>query len=317
MNPNVRVEGYDEVYRLDLEGATAFVAIHAIVGGRAFGGIRIRPYASERDALDDALALARAMSRKAAMAGLRGGGAKTVLIEPRGRRADAVRALGEFVQGLGGRYHCGADLGFTPEDHKVLAAATKYVACGGESAHTSRTVLAAMQALIRPRSAAIQGLGSVGRPLAAMLKEGGVRVVAADVRPVEGFESVPPDRILDQEADVFSPCAAGGVLDAAAVERLRCKVVCGAANNPFASDADAERLHRRGIAYVPDFIANSGALIAGASAALGESAKIEERIAAVGSIVRDVADRARREDRSPHFTAVAMADERIAAARLR
>src|SRR5262249_54908004 len=97
------IDGFEEVYRISCAGSTAFVALHAVLSGRAFGGIRIRPYAAEDDALADALLLARAMSRKVVMAGIPGGGAKSVLIEPAQGRAEAVRALGAFIESLGGR----------------------------------------------------------------------------------------------------------------------------------------------------------------------------------------------------------------------
>jgi glutamate dehydrogenase/leucine dehydrogenase len=123
------IAGFDEVHRVDCAGTPAFVALHAVLRGRSFGGIRIRRYASEDDALADALALARTMSRKVVMAGIAGGGAKSVLVEPPpGRREAAVTALGEFIQTLAGRYHCGADYGFTPADDAVLRRATKHVA---------------------------------------------------------------------------------------------------------------------------------------------------------------------------------------------
>src|SRR5690348_16464444 len=108
----IEISGYDEVYRLDCAGSTAFVALHAVLSGRAFGGIRIRRYAAEGYAMADALALAQAMSRKVVMAGIPGGGAKAVLLEPTSDRPAAVRALGAFIESLEGRYRCGPDYRF-------------------------------------------------------------------------------------------------------------------------------------------------------------------------------------------------------------
>ncbi len=305
------IPGYDEVYRVDCAGAVAFVSLHAVIGGRAFGGVRIKAYGSENAAISDSLALARAMSRKVAMAGITGGGGKAVLVEPRGDRAAAVKRLGEFIETLGGRYFCGADYGFTAEDDAALREATQYVAPSTISTNTARTVEAAMRAVCEPRTVVVQGLGAVGKPLAEGLRGAGVRVIVSDVLPVAGFERVAPETAFDTECDVFAPCAVGGILDAAAIARLRCRVVCGAANNPLASDADAERLRLRGIDYVPDFLANVGATIEGASKAVGEEFLIDARLGTVGPLVREVMDRAHREGRSPHFVAVDLADERI------
>lgn len=312
MKPDrLSIPGYDEVWRLDCAGAVAFVSLHAEIQGRSFGGVRIREYSSENDALADALALSRAMSRKVVMAGIAGGGGKAVLMAPQGDRAEAVRALGAFVESLGGRYFCGPDYGFTQADGAVMKSVTRFIAQEDLSDATARGVEAAMRAACEPRVVVVQGLGAVGRPLAERLRASGERVIASDVRPFEDFERVEPDHVYDVPCDVFAPCAVGGVLDARTIPRLRCKVICGAANNPLASEDDAERLRLRGIVYVPDFIANAGATIQGASTAMGESHMIEGRLAAIGQTVRDVLARASHEGRSSHHVAVALADERI------
>jgi leucine dehydrogenase len=307
----IDAEGYDEVHRIECGDSIAFVALHALIDGRAFGGIRIRRYATEDDALDDALALARAMSRKAVMAGIPGGGAKSVLMEPDRDRAGAVARLGEFIESLSGRYYCGGDLGFTDEDGRVLREATRYVACGELGAWTARSVKAAMEVACEPATVVVQGLGDVGMPLARSLADAGVRVIASDLAPVPGFETVPPDEVYDAECDVFSPCATGGVLTGETIPRLRCRVVCGGANNPFGSDEDADALDARGILYVPDFLSNAGALVRGASDCLGEGDLAESRMEALRETTRAVLDRARAEGRSAHRVAVDEADRRI------
>ena len=310
------VDGYDEVYRLEHAGVVAFVALHAVLAGRSFGGMRFRRYAHERAALEDALALARAMSRKVVLAGIDGGGGKTVVLEGDGDRIAMVARLGAFIEQLGGRYYTGGDYGCGARDLATLQQQTEYVACGDLSVPTAQSVKRCIDGVCAPSSVAIQGLGSVGRPLAEALVAQGVTVIASDplVR-VAGVRSVPPDAIYDVEVDVFAPCAMGGVLDERTVGRLRCELVCGAANNPFSSDADAERLRDRGIEYVPDVIANSGATIVGASRAVGEEAHIETRMKRVIGTAREVLARARREQRSPHAVAAMLADERIAALR--
>ena len=159
---------------------------------------------------------------------------------------------------------------------------------------------------------AVQGLGDVGLALARMLERDGVRVIASDVRTVEGFETVPPEEITAAECDVFAPCAAGGILDAETISRLACRVVCGGANNPFATAADVDRLHARGIEYVPDFLANAGALVRGASDALGQGDLVPERMAGLADLAREIVEEGRRRGRSPHHVAVEKADARIA-----
>ncbi len=310
------IPGYDEVYRVACGSAVAFVAIHALVEGRAFGGIRIKDYDSEKAALDDALHLARAMSRKVALHGLPAGGAKTVLMRPKRGRPEAVEALGAFIESLGGRYHCGPDFGFGPDDETALRRTTSQLACTqGLGAATARGVYAAMTAICTPTAVAVQGLGAVGLPLARLLASDGVRVIASDIRPLPGFEVAPPETIYDADCDVFAPCAGGGVLDRLTIERLRCRIVCGAANNPLATDEDADRLRARGILYVPDIVANAGAVIVGGSIAAGQADLAEQRLLAIGDRVLEILGRADEEGRSPHVVAIEEAERLLAAAR--
>lgn len=309
------VEGFERVWRVPCGETVAFVALHAVLGGHAFGGIRIRPYPDEAAALHDARALARAMTRKVLLAGLVGGGGKSVLIEPPpgADRAACVRALGEFVEELGGLYCCGPDLGFTDADDAALRAATRHVACAGLGQATARGVEIAMRAIVpEPRRVAIQGLGSVGGPLARSLVDAGVAVVASDVAGVQDFDAIDAARIYDVEADVFAPCAAGGLIDAGVADRLRVDVVCGGANNPLADERAAARLVERGIVYVPDVVGNAGATIVGASAVLGERARVEERMAAIAGTTRAIVDEARARGCSPHEVAFEHADRRLA-----
>lgn len=311
----VSLPGYDEVWRLDLDDTIAFVSLHAVICGRTFGGIRCRSYPDEKSALRDALDLSLAMSRKVALTGIEGGGAKTVIIAPKRNRAEVVAKLGDFIDGLAGRYFCGADLGFTPEDVEIVAGRTRFVAREDLSSFTAKSVLLSLEAMEKPKTAAVQGLGSIGRPVAKALREQGVHVVASELSPTTDFETVSPEKIYETDCDLLSPCATGGVLNEKTIPRLRCRVICGGANNPLGSDEDAERLRKRGITYVPDFISNSGATIQGASTAIGETEKIESRFNAIPPLVREVLDEAARENRSPHFVAASRADGRIASLR--
>lgn len=311
----INIPGYDEVWRVDLEGAIAFVSLHAIIRNRTFGGIRIRSYLGEKEALADAMALSLAMSRKVALTGIEGGGAKTVVMAPEKNRSEVIRRLGSFIDSLHGRYYAGADFGFTSEDISIVAQETKYVATEELSPHTARSVLLCLEALKQPKVAAVQGLGSIGLPVAKALQQQGVRVLASDLSPVKGFEAVEPSQIYETECDLFSPCATGGVLNQETIDRLRCKVICGGANNPLATQEDAERLRERGIIYIPDFISNSGATIYGASKTIDEGDQIESRFHAIPTLVEGILEQAEKEKRSPHFVAIEKAEERIASLR--
>ncbi len=305
----IEADGYQVVYRIELGKATAFLVVHAAPYGHSFGGVRLRKYVSDEAALNDAKLLARAMTRKVLLAGIPAGGAKTVVRLPaEGWSAEdrdaGLRKLGEFIHGLEGLYHCGADLGFTDADEASIRATTSFIAPRSLGPWTARSVLIAMRAVCQPESVAIQGLGVVGVGVATDLIASGVTVTGADVEgaavaAVPDLISVPPDEIYDVECEIFSPCATGGVLDQETIERLRCRIVCGGANNPLAGPDDAERLRKRGIIYVPAILANAGAVIKGASDALGESDRVDERMVGIAERVKDVLAIALRESRSP------------------
>src|SRR5262245_60912827 len=95
-------------------GLRAIIAIHSTALGPALGGVRFWRYASEREALADALALAAAMTRKASIAGLDQGGGKAVVLwddHDRPRPPELLAALGRAIDGLGGRYLAAEDVG--------------------------------------------------------------------------------------------------------------------------------------------------------------------------------------------------------------
>lgn len=304
--------GHLGVYRISCGSTVAFLAIHRYVEGRAFGGIRIRPYPDEASARQDALNLAAGMSRKLAIAGIPGGGAKTVMIAPTQRRQEAVRDLGRFIESLEGQYCCGPDLGFTAADNTVLRTTTAHVASGDLAVATARGLVLALHAVTSPKTVLVQGLGAVGRPFADRLHADGVRVLVNDLRSIPGakhFKRVAPEAVYTTPCDVFAPCALGGQITAEVIARLPARVVCGAANNILAEPArGARQLAARGIVYVPDFVANIGATLEGASRALGQADQIEPRFQAHAQRVRALISQAQRENRTPYDIAIGWAD---------
>jgi len=266
-------------------GLRGFLAIHDTTIGPAFGGVRIRAYGNDSEALGDALRLSRAMTYKASLAGLPCGGGKTVLMEHSGlRREGAFESFGALVESLAGRYFCARDVGIRDEDLAAMARTTRFVGrdpapgLGDVSEHTAIGVWHSLRACLEAAGirgqvrVAIQGVGSVGARLARILSREGMDLLVADA--VEGRAAevaretrarvVAPEEITFAEADVFAPCALGGVLNAETIPRLRCRVVCGCANNMLAAPEDGDLLSACGILYAPDYLANAGGLIRGA-----------------------------------------------------
>jgi leucine dehydrogenase len=272
-------------------GATMAVAIHSTRLGPALGGARLWRYERDEEGVADALRLSRAMTFKAAAAGLDLGGGKGVICAPSSSpptgldRQSILDDFGDLVESLDGRYITAEDVGISPEDIAEIATRTNHVTglprerggSGDPSPFTAAGVEAAVHACVRegfgtPNVAGLRvcivGLGHVGTHLATRLADRGADVTASDVAPGKrslarrlGLGWAPPGRAMTGEYDVIAPCALGGVLDADTVEALRCHVVCGSANNQLADDALAERLAERGILYAPDYIVNAGGLI--------------------------------------------------------
>jgi leucine dehydrogenase len=314
-----------------------FIAIHSTRLGPAFGGIRRWTYATPQDGLADALALARAMTWKSALAGIPGGGGKAVIVQrPELDRRAAYRLIGQFVELMGGRYYTGPDVGTQAADLEEVARHTRFVArpgaggAGDLAEPTARGVLAAIASVARRLGAtrldgitvALQGLGDVGWRLGELLQRAGARIVAADLqaercaraREELGAEVVAPSAIVGAECDVFAPCALGGVIDDGAVTALRARAVVGSANNVLAEARCGRALFERGVLYAPDFVVNAGALIHGALFHLEGRAPPPQRIDAIGDVVGEILDRSRAERCPPEVIAERIATERVAAA---
>jgi leucine dehydrogenase len=117
-------------------------------------------------------------------------------------------------------------------------------------------------------SFAVQGAGHVGHHLVRLLREEGAKVFVTDINQdslneavAMGAEAVSLDEIYDVDADVFSPCALGAVVNENTIPRFKFKVVAGAANNQLANDAAGNELAKRGILYAPDYAVNAGGLM--------------------------------------------------------
>ncbi len=264
-------------------GVEMMVAIDSTLRGPALGGCRWRPYPDSEAARRDAIDLARAMTRKAALAGLALGGGKTVVIgDPRGRTREQILAVGAFVDTLEGRYIVAADMGTGQEEMAVMAERTRYVSglprrlggCGDPGPYTAEGVQLAMESALahlglslEGAKVAIQGIGHVGSVLARRLLDSGASLVVADSDPKalhglpDEVQVVAPEGITAVECDVFSPCGPPAVIDARVAREIPCRVICGGANNPLAQSELAQQLAQRGVLYVPDFLANAGGLI--------------------------------------------------------
>ena len=266
-------------------GYRGIIAIHSTVLGPALGGTRFWNYASDDEAIEDALRLARGMTYKSAVAGLNLGGGKSVIIgdNKTKNREMIFRAHGRFVESLGGRYVTAEDVGTSTNDMDFVHMETEYVSgltdrSGDPSPVTARGVFRAIQASakwrwgsedVADKTILIQGCGNVGYNLAKELSAVGAKVVVTDMdnervqRVVHDFgaKAVKPDAIVSQKGDIFAPCALGGILNDKSIPHLKVEIVAGAANNQLREERHGDELERRGILYAPDYVANAGGVI--------------------------------------------------------
>jgi leucine dehydrogenase len=268
-------------------GLKAIIAIHNTVLGPALGGLRMWPYASEQEALDDVLRLSRGMTYKAAVSGLNLGGGKSVIIgDPKKDKSEALfRAFGRFIDSFHGRYITAEDVGIDVNDMEFLFQETNNVVgvhqvhggSGDPSPYTAYGTLQGIMAALQWKfgdqdvgkySFAVQGAGHVGYHLVKLLRETGAKVFVTDfneeavAQAVElGAEAVGLDEIYDVDADVYAPCALGATVNEETIPRFKFKVIAGAANNQLATENDGDELAARGIIYAPDYAVNAGGLM--------------------------------------------------------
>lgn len=318
-------------------GLRAIIAIHSTVLGPGAGGTRLWAYESDDAALHDVLRLSQGMSYKNAMAGLKFGGAKAVIIKT--PDFDGSPALfekyGEFVDQFNGSYVTAEDVGMSVEIMDLVARRTRYVAgvskqgggAGGDpSPKTAYGIFKGIEAAVEFKlgsdsvdglTVAVQGVGNVGYHLCRYLDDAGAKLVVADMneerarlaRDEFGAETVALDDILFVEADVVAPCALGAVLNEHSIPRLRTTVVAGGANNQLETTTDGQRLRDAGILYAPDYVINGGGIINVASEYYGDAddAEVMRRVAAIGPRLTKIFEEAEKTGKPTNIVADAQA----------
>ena len=321
-------------------GMKALLAIHDSTLGPSAGGIRMRSYGCMGDAVADVLRLSRGMSYKNALAGLKLGGGKAVLIgDPRTDKSPALmRALGRAIQGLSGRYLAAEDVGMTLADMEDIALETSHVfgrdpkaGFGGEPAPmTALGVLLSIKVTVRRVLGrddlrgvviAIQGAGAVGADLAELLAREGAHIIVADVneaRAVQtaqacGGQVVSVDAILSADADILAPCALGAIWNDATIPTIRAKIVCGAANNQLELPRHGRALAERGILYAPDYVVNAGGIINVAYEVGGnyDARAVQAHVGRIPATLEQVFEEAASEKLTPDVVADMMAQRAI------
>jgi leucine dehydrogenase len=321
-------------------GYHGIIAIHSTALGPAVGGTRFWSYSSEEEALTDALRLSHGMTYKTALAGLPLGGGKSIIIGNNAmqNREALLRAHGRFVDTLRGRYITAEDVGTTPADMEIMRLETQYVAglpgrSGNPAPYTARGVFRALQASrkflwdtdnLSGLTVAIQGCGSVGYYLAKLLHEAGAKLIVTDVnrnsmsRVVDEFaaEAVQPDEIFSVRADVFAPCALGGVINDRTIPQLKVQIVAGSANNQLLEERHGAMLQDRNILYAPDYVANAGGILNGCVEILGwEAERASRKVDEIYDTILRIFESAQAQGITTNKAADQLAEERLSRAK--
>lgn len=321
-------------------GLQAIVAIHDTTLGPAIGGVRMLPYNTLDDAIEDALRLSKAITYKAALAGLNlGGGSAIIIGNNRTDKSEAMmRRLGQFIQGLNGNFIASTDVGTTQKDLEYMLSETNYVAglpeslngAGDTTIFAARGVFYGIKAAIKElygddslagRKVAVQGVGSVGEQLVSMLRAENARVYVSDMTEERKMkiaakykaEPITYATSFELDVDVYAPCALGGTVNPDTVPRMRCKIIAGSANNQLKDEVlTTQLLKEHNILYTPDFLINSGALISCYSELEGYgNNRTEALVKNIYNATRHVIQKSKEDDIYTHQAAQQLAEKRI------
>ncbi len=323
-------------------GLKAIIGVHNTILGPALGGTRMYDYKTEWDALNDVLRLSRGMTYKAAITGLNLGGGKAVIIgDPKKiKTPDLMRRFGKFVHTLGGKYYTAEDVGMETSDMDTVREVTPYVTgiseskggAGNPSPVTAYGVYMGMKAATKfaygndnldGKRILVQGIGHVGEELVRLTSEEGAHVVISDINEERlaevsakyGVDIYRGNDLYSEAADIYAPCALGATINNDTIDKLKVKVVAGAANNQLANEAiHGPLLQKKEIVYAPDFLINAGGIINVYAEIEGYGRdQIMSKTENIYNTTLDIFNRAKATNTTTNAAAIGIAEDRITA----
>jgi leucine dehydrogenase len=324
-------------------GLQAIIAVHNTNLGPSLGGCRMWPYADSAEALNDVLRLSRGMTYKAAMANLKLGGGKSVIIgNPRtDKTPQMMAAMGRFINSAQGAYITAEDSGISIDDLNIMAEHSSHVsgnhsrysfsggpADGNPAPAAAYGVFVGLKATVKHKlktdlkglRVAIQGLGHVGFRLAQHLKNEGAELFVTDIYQQQvhkaeemlGARVVSPEEIMTLDVDVFAPCALGAILNERSISQLKCSVIAGAANNQLAHEEHGQLLTDAGILYAPDYVINAGGVIDIYHQKMEDSsaAALKAHLEGIGDTLTQIYQRSDTEGRATNVISNLMAEHK-------
>lgn len=322
-------------------GLKAIIAIHNTILGPSMGGTRMWDYATDQEALTDALRLSRGMTYKNAIAGLNIGGGKAVIIGDASKLKNEalMRRFGKFIDSLGGKYYTAEDVNMTTQDMEYVRMETPYVTglpdfmggAGDPSPYTAYGVYMGMKAAAKSaygteslenKTVLVQGTGNVGNNLISLLSKEKANILISDIfenkikKVTDQYqvEVVEPEAVCKVDMDIYAPCALGGVLNDDSITQLKCDIVAGGANNQLLNEITHGRaLKEKGVLYAPDFLINGGGIINVYYEYAGNynSQRVMNQTELIYDTTIRVFNESQKSNSTPHEAAIRIAEERI------
>ena len=320
------IHAVNETTKLD-----CVISIHNTKLGPALGGVRSWSYDNFQKQLQDALNLSKAMSLKNSICGINFGGGKAVInLKGVKKTSELYESYGEVVNKWNNTYITAGDVGTTMEDLLLINKSTNYVS-GIKletSAPTARGVYNAIKTThnfltnkdIKNSVVAISGIGKVGSKLAKILFEKKIKLIVSNIGK-DAFDQLKKnnisfiesniDSIYEENCDIISPCALGGAINSKNKGKLKCKAIVGAANNQLDSTETAEWLKKNNILYLPDYLVNSGGVIAISCEINNSENTLNEKLNEIGKKVLSLLKESQNSSLSTNKIAEELAWKRI------
>ena len=313
------------------EDVSVIISIDNLFLGPALGGTRMRHYTSKEDAILDVKQLSHAMTFKSAIHGLNQGGGKCVIYNPKSLTFNEITPFFiDAINALHGDFIAGNDMGISVEMLNKIHQESPYLfnRHGNAldpsifTAESAFLCIEYIQSNILKKAKSdvtikVQGLGHTGNALCQLLLDANYQVQGFDIvqttlKPFLGHPSFTPlnkETWFETKCDIFSPCAAGGVITSKTIHNLNCSVICGIANNPCDSYATISQLNTKNILYIPDFISNGGGVIYASGIYHGQSvANIRKKIHSISQLLESLD---LKSSNIPYDTAVKIIHQRL------
>ena len=330
---DIKVKGYERVIHATNESTKldCIIAIHNTKLGPALGGVRSWEYSSFENQKNDVLRLSEAMTFKNSVCGINFGGGKASLnLTNIKKTPELYQSYAEVVEALKGSYLTAGDVNTFKEDLIECSKVSKYVyGINVETSEpTARGLFYAMKSAynfinnsndLKNVHVAISGVGKVGGKLAKLLSKANVKVTAASIN-VElikklgnliNINEVSPEDLFKTKCDIISPCALGGAINNSNKYQLQCKVIVGAANNQLDDSSIGGWLKKKNIVYSPDYLVNSGGVIAIASEISNTQNLLTKQLEKIGDRLLPVLEESKKSGESTDLVAKRIAWERI------